>query len=164
MIEISVSSKSWNVIPDFSRIAHEAIKATLQHVGDLNKKNPTISVVLADDLLLRQLNKKHRKKNYPTNVLSFSYMEELNLSIYSIKESLPDEFYIGDIAISIDTLLQESVKYNIPLNDHFKHILVHGVLHLLGYDHETNEKDAEIMQKAEIEILSLLNVDNPYEQ
>lgn len=106
-----------------------------------------VSVVLSNDEEVQNLNKTFRHKDNPTNVLSFPS---------EIAEEL------GDIILSYETVLKEAREENISLLDHTLHLIIHGFLHLLGYDHE-REYDAEIMENMEIKILKVLNIKNPYE-
>ena len=98
------------------------------------------------------LNKLYRKKDAPTNVLSFP-------SGSPNFDEIP--FFLGDIAIGYSITLEESIKANLTFLNHMQHLLVHGCLHLLGFDHKkTNE--AEEMERIEINILRQLNIDDPY--
>ena len=106
-----------------------------------------ISFLLTDDDKIQKLNKQYRNKDYPTNVLSF--------------ES-GDDIILGDIVVSFDTLLRESIENNKSFSDHFTHLVIHGILHLQGYDHIT-DNDAQIMEKIEIDTLKKMNIGNPYE-
>ena len=97
-----------------------------------------------------ELNKSYRKINSATNVLSFpSY------------SPLKDEFFLGDIIFSIETICREAKRDNKSINNHLIHLFVHGVLHLLGYDHNTLE-EAKKMENLEIKILETFKIDNPY--
>ena len=99
------------------------------------------------------LNKLYRQKDASTNVLSFP-------SGSQHFDGIP--FFLGDIAIGYSITLEESIKANLTLLNHMQHLLVHGCLHLLGFDHEkTNE--AQEMERIEIKILKTLNIDNPYD-
>lgn len=100
------------------------------------------------------LNHTYRKINKPTNVLAFpaTYPKDLAL----------DHPFLGDIVVCPDVLLKESQSFETSLNAHWAHILIHGVLHLLGYDH-IKEDDALIMQSIESRLLATLGYDNPYE-
>ena len=115
----------------------------------------TIRFIKSDEMT--RLNNQYRHKNNPTNVLSFP--SELPNEILAQLE-IP---FIGDIIICPEVLLQESIDQNKDLEFHWAHIVIHGVLHLLGYDH-IDETDAHIMQNLEIQILEKLNFPNPYEQ
>lgn len=123
------------------------------------------SVVLMDDARIHELNKEFREKDNPTNVLSFpSYdsMQQLQEAMAeSPEEMLPDAAYLGDVIMAYDTMQQEAADQGKTLHDHFCHLLVHGWLHLLGYDHmETAE--AEKMEQLETAILDELSIANPY--
>ncbi len=115
-----------------------------------------ISVVLADNAFLQELNFEYRGKDAPTNVLSFPAT-----NIEDLDE--PAAFLcLGDIVIAHETIKKEAVEQNKSFKDHFTHMLVHGCLHLLHYDH-IDEKDAQEMESLEINILENMNIKNPYE-
>jgi len=109
-------------------------------------KDAEVSVTLVDDAEIHALNKVYRNIDKPTNVLSF----ELN-----------DDILLGDIFISLDTVLREAKDAGISVEDHTAHLVVHGVLHLLGYDHLTDPQ-AKVMEGKEIVILKKLGIKNPY--
>jgi probable rRNA maturation factor len=100
---------------------------------------------------MKGLNKKFRSINKDTNVLSF---ENQDISRSHTKD-------LGDVAISYQYVVEEAISKQIKLNDHIAHMFIHGVFHILGYDHENNQ-DAEKMELKEIEFLSKLNIINPY--
>lgn len=122
----------------------------------LDERNIEMSLVLTDDAQIRDLNRQYRGKDKATNVLSFSTL--------NAQDVLPPEgpCHIGDIIIAFETLEREAQTMGVPLRHHFIHLLIHGTLHLLGYDHE-EEEDAEIMEELEIIILDQLGIENPYE-
>lgn len=105
-----------------------------------------VSIILTNDAEIHKLNREYRHIDKPTNVLSFE---------------LGDDILLGDIYISLDTVLRESASENISVENHTAHMVVHGMLHLQGYDH-IQERDAIIMEKLEIKILKKLNIKNPY--
>ena len=117
------------------------------------KKKFSISILFTGDTKINQLNKKFRKINSPTNVLSFP----------SIPTTINTNNFLGDIVISSDTLIKEANNEKKIEEDHLIHLFIHGVLHLLGYDHETSY-DARIMETLEIKILKTLNINNPYKE
>lgn len=94
------------------------------------------------------LNQQWRNKDYATNVLSFPYQQEPMLH--------------GDLVICPAVVLREAAEQNKPSEAHFAHLIVHGILHLQGFDHETSAADAAIMETRERAILSLLNYPDPY--
>ena len=112
------------------------------------------TVLLTNDSRILELNSQFRNQNKPTNVLSFPSGEEA-----------PDpengKLYLGDIAISFETVSREATEGQKTLNHHLTHMIVHGILHLLGYDHETDE-EAEEMEGLEIKILHALGISDPY--
>ncbi len=122
------------------------------------------TVLISDDETLTELNKKFRNKDGPTNVLSFP--TEPTIQKFSVDRSssdyiYEDRLYIGDIAISCDTIFRESKQYHQKFDDRFMHIMVHGVLHLLGFDHII-EEDWDLMSTLEIAILKVMGINNPY--
>ena len=116
-----------------------------------------IAVVLADDAFIRELNRDYRCVDKATNVLSFPGMEPWDAR--QLKGL--DEFYIGDVVLAYETLEREALAQQKPLREHAAHLLTHGVLHLLGYDHD-EETAAARMEKLEIKILKKQGIDNPY--
>ena len=127
------------------------------------KKKFSISILFTGDKKINQLNKKFRKINSPTNVLSFPSMQvNSNRNNFLDIDCNPSNF-LGDIVISSDTLIKEANNEKKIEEDHLIHLFIHGVLHLLGYDHETSY-DAKIMETLEIKILKSLNINNPYKE
>lgn len=125
------------------------------------------SVVLTNDESIRELNKQFRTKDMPTNVLSFPAYEgvaELKAALAQPTNDpmLEDAGYIGDMILARETIIREAREQVKPVKDHFSHLLVHGTLHLLGYDHMTPE-EAEEMENLEVSILRELSIANPYE-
>jgi probable rRNA maturation factor len=131
------------------------IEATLRHVGF--EVDCEIGIACVDLAASHELNLQYREKDKPTNVLSFpSDMPEEMLSLLDAEP-------LGDLVICIPVVLQEAKEQHKTPSDHFTHLLVHGILHLLGYDHETSELDAEEMEALEVKILKKLGVENPYQ-
>jgi len=106
-----------------------------------------VSVVLADDTEVQDLNKTFRNRDKPTNVLSFPSEQK-------------DE--LGDIILAYETVTREAEENGVSPLDHTLHLIIHGFLHLLGYDHE-HENEAKEMENMEIRILKDLHINNPYE-
>ena len=133
----------------------KVIETTLRHVDV--QQDCEIGIACVDHAQSHELNLQYRQKDKSTNVLSFpSDIPE---------EVLPalDAFPLGDLVICIPVVLDEAKQQNKQPLDHFTHMLVHGTLHLLGYDHEISEEDAEEMEALEIEILAKLGLENPYQ-
>jgi len=114
-------------------------------------KECSINLKIMSDKSMQKLNKNYRSKNTSTNVLSFTN-EDISKTITG---------NLGDIAISYEFVKRESVELDIEFDDHMIHMLIHGVYHILGFDHNNN-KMAEIMENKEIKLLKKLNIRNPY--
>lgn len=126
----------------------------------LNNKEITVRIV--DDAEIQQLNQQYRGKDQPTNVLSFPFeLPELVLPDgVHLDESISN--FLGDIVICAQVVKRESKEQNKIIGHHWAHMLIHGTLHLLGYDH-IREQDAEAMEGIEIAILQKLAIDDPYQ-
>ena len=132
----------------------KVVETALRHIGTQSDCEMGIACVDHDES--HKLNLEYRQKDKSTNVLSFpSDLPE------EMAEFL-DAFPLGDLVICIPVVLQEAIEQDKTPLTHFTHMLVHGTLHLMGYDHETSEADAEEMEALEIEILAKLGFDNPY--
>ena len=132
----------------------KVVETTLRHID--TQSDCEMGIACVDNDESHKLNLEYRGKDKPTNVLSFP-------------SDLPDEmaqfldaFPIGDLVICIPVVLREAIEQDKAPLTHFTHMLVHGTLHLMGYDHETSDEDAEEMEALEIEILAKLGFDNPY--
>ena len=115
-----------------------------------------VSVLLTDDARQRELNRDWRGKDKPTNVLSFPAADDDGPALPA-GVAAP----LGDVSLAFETLVREAETGGVSFDDHFSHLLVHGMLHLMGYDHET-AADAERMEGLETEILASLGIDDPY--
>ena len=132
----------------------KVIETTLRYID--TQSDCEIGIACVDNNDSHKLNLEYRGKDKPTNVLSFP--SDLPDEMAQILETFP----IGDLVICIPVVLQEAVEQQKTPAEHFTHMLVHGTLHLMGYDHETSDEDAEEMEALEIEILKKLGFDNPY--
>lgn len=183
-IQLDISSDEQLVIEQFADInasetfCQNVVKQTvLSHIESdylsssclvpLNittEKPISISVYLVDEIVGKQLNNTYRHKNYATNVLSFE--SEISELPVEIQQSLPD-FSLGELIICLPVVYSEAKQQAKHAHNHFTHLLVHGCLHLLGYDHELSDTvtqaDADFMEKMEISILKKLNISNPYD-
>jgi probable rRNA maturation factor len=116
------------------------------------------SVVLTDDETIKALNRDYRGKDKPTNVLSFAALDAADADMHL----LPDQPWpMGDIVLAFETIEKEVIGTDKSFRDHYVHLLIHGTLHLLGYDHEEDE-EAEEMETLEIRILKKYGIENPY--
>ncbi|TCB35356.1 rRNA maturation RNase YbeY [Acinetobacter sp. ANC 4910] len=130
------------------------VETSLRHID--TQSDCEIGIACVDNAESHKLNLEYRGKDKPTNVLSFP--SDLPDEMAQVLDSFP----LGDLVICIPVVLLEAQEQNKAPLTHFTHMLVHGTLHLMGYDHETSEADAEEMEALEIEILAKLGFDNPY--
>ena len=127
----------------------EWIELTLNTVS--YKKNAEVTVRIVDEVESQSLNYSYRQKNKPTNILSFPF---------EVPEQVKCDL-LGDLVICHSIVEQEAIQQSKPLKDHYTHMLIHGTLHLLGFDH-IEDDEAEEMEAIEVEILALLGVAEPY--
>jgi probable rRNA maturation factor len=161
--EVVVSAESWQSEPDAEAIVQRAI-AVASVAADADIGHAEIAVMLTDDATIRTLNKDFRGIDKPTNVLSFPAPEIGGGQDEGGRdEGDQDEAprALGDIAIAYETLRREADEEGKPFTHHLSHLAVHGFLHLIGYDHETDD-EAEVMEALEVEILTQLGIPDPY--
>ena len=152
-IDIDVSDEKWHdLIEGIENHTHDVIKHVLSDLVS-NAEHLEISIVLSDDDFIQNLNKNYRNKDKPTNVLSFPQTEEDEMDMPALM--------LGDIIITSGVIKKEAKEQNKSIKDHYTHMLVHGCLHLLHYDHITDEQ-AEEMESLEIKLLNNLGIKNPY--
>jgi len=157
------ASPLWKNEQDWTNLAAQAAKAAISASShaDLLDRNFAIevSVKLSDDSEVHSLNKAYRGKDKPTNVLSFPQIQPDLLE--TLANTDDGEALLGDIILAYETCRDEASAKNISFSHHVSHLIVHGSLHLLGYDHE-NEIDAGLMENCEINALATLGIANPY--
>jgi probable rRNA maturation factor len=152
-IDIQKAAPGWNLLPGAVARARKAARFALSMGGVTLMPGAELAISLADDARVRDANRQWRAKDKPTNVLSFPGAPPARLS---------QSPYLGDIIIARETVVAEAAEAGKSFEDHFTHLVVHGVLHLLGHDHMT-AKDAERMETLETAILAALGVPDPYE-
>lgn len=154
-IDIVFKCRRWqaghNAIADIAMIAAQAALADQAFAPGDGDKTYEISIVLSDDAFVRDLNRKYRNIDTPTNVLSFVADDNDGLG----------PCLLGDVILAFETVQREADAAGILMPDHVSHLIVHGTLHLLGYDHE-NEQDAIEMEALETAILARLGIGDPY--
>jgi probable rRNA maturation factor len=141
-IDVEVEDPAWEAaLPQAFEIARRAGEAALDRAG-------AVAVLLTDDETLQDLNLRFRRKDAPTNVLSFPAPEN-------------PENHLGDVALAYGVCAREAAEQGKSLSAHLQHLVAHGVLHLVGFDHETDQ-DAAVMEARERDILRALGIDDPY--
>ncbi|MEM1351137.1 MAG: rRNA maturation RNase YbeY [Pseudomonadota bacterium] len=164
-LDVLVEDNRWAEI-DLEVMANAAIGATCSELG-IDREIVEVSILACDDARIAVLNSEHRSKPTATNVLSWP-TEELSTETPGAAPASPGAditgiLSLGDLAISYDTCAVEAQTNGKSLQDHTTHLIVHGVLHLLGYDHE-NDADAGLMEGLERKILGKLGLDDPYKE
>ena len=156
-IYVDVTCEKWTrLLPDAEERCRQVAAIALgAAASDLDPDRVEISLVLSDDEEVRELNRDYRNQDKPTNVLSFAALDE--------DSPIPPDgpILLGDVIIAYTTTKSEADAENKLFQHHFSHLVVHGVLHLLGYDH-MEEGEAERMESLERSILGALGVPDPY--
>ncbi len=151
-LDISAPSGLWRGLPRARALARETIAACVAESGFAAPAGLEVSLCLTDDAEVRRLNARWRGIDEPTNVLSFPAAPA---------ERASDAPMLGDIALAYETLAREAEELGASLADHYRHLVAHGFLHLIGYDHQTDE-EAHRMEELETRILAKLGVADPY--
>ena len=158
VIDVMIAQASWTrALPSAPALCRRAARAAWTHGASARLKRrgaaAEMAVMLTSDAAIRKLNAAYRKKDKPTNVLSFPAGDA--------PLGTPGGLILGDVVIAYGTVAKEAKEDRKSLKDHLSHMVVHGVLHLLGYDHETTP-DAVTMERLETKILSALGIADPY--
>lgn len=151
-IDIMIEAGNWPDEASLESLVSKSVAAAWNNLG-LKSATSELSVVFTDDASIQVLNGEWRGKDKPTNVLSFP--------AFPVKAGSQPGPMLGDIVIARETVEREAKEEGKPIENHLSHLVVHGFLHLLGYDHETDE-EAEVMEAREREILHALAIPDPY--
>lgn len=169
-ISFSLESGDWETASaDVEGLVEAAARAAFEAAEKpeiLGGDTPVeMSLVLADDALVHTLNRDYRDKDKPTNVLSFALLDDLDDTDESTDDVLArDEgmpILIGDVILAFETVQREALEQGKSFGDHLTHLVIHGVLHLLGYDHQS-DPDADRMERLETSILARMGIADPY--
>jgi probable rRNA maturation factor len=149
-VDVEIEAGAWSEIRQVDHLARRSAEAALRAAAEAGPLSAT--VLLTDDASVRELNRGWRRQDKPTNVLSFP----------ASHPALPGEpRHLGDLALAYETVADEARAEGKTLDDHAAHLIVHGILHLLGRDHET-EAEADAMERLEVAALGSLGIDDPY--
>ena len=155
IVTIDVEDEAWSQLPGLEQLARSAVSAALTGLN-LGESNTETALLFTDDNSIASINAEWRGKPSPTNVLSFPTPEDM-----PVPDGEPRP--LGDIVLAFGTVAREAEEQGKTLQGHAVHLIVHGVLHLAGLDHE-DDKQAEDMERLEIEILKGLGISNPYHE
>lgn len=151
VVDVAVEAPAWDALPDLEELAERVVRQCEAVTGVDLARDCEVSVAFCDDAAMQALNARWRGQDKPTNVLSFPTPGPL------AKKPL-----LGDIVIAYETVAREAEAENKSLADHVAHMIFHGFLHLIGYDHET-PAEAEAMEALERRIARELGIKDPYE-
>lgn len=159
-IDVALSCVGWlRACPAAPQVVRDAARQGLADgmtaLGFTPKTPVELGITLADAAEQQRLNREYRGQDSSTNVLAFPAWEPLGAGS-------PDApILLGDVTLALETILREAAEQRKPIGDHLSHLVVHGVLHLLGFDHRT-AGEAEVMEALEVSILAKLRIANPY--
>lgn len=152
LVEVIVASPQWRKKPNAAALVRKAIRAAAS-TKSASTPHTELAIVLTNDSAIRALNRQWRKLDAPTNVLSFP------AKAVRAERTAPRQ--LGDIVIAFETTAREAAMEGKRFEHHLVHLTVHGFLHLLGYDHDS-DREAKKMERLEVAILARLNVPDPY--
>lgn len=150
--DVAINADGWQSEHSLRMLVDRVLEATL-HALEFDDVDSELSLVFTDDANIRTINAKWRHIDKATNVLSFP--------AFSIQPGQRPGPILGDIVIARETVQREAHEENKSFDDHLSHLIVHGLLHLTGYDHQ-NDEEAEQMESLERKILASLGISNPY--
>ncbi len=151
-VDVQRASAAWKSVPRAAAVARQAAKRAAAMGGVALLEGAEVAVSLADDARVREANRDFRGKDAPTNVLSFPAAPP---------ERIGSSPFLGDVILAYETLEKEAALEGKRIEDHLAHLVVHGLLHLIGYDHMTDD-EAERMERLETAILASLAIADPY--
>lgn len=150
--DMAINAEGWQNEETLRRLVDSVLQATLRELG-FNNIDSELSLVFTNDADIREINGKWRHIDKPTNVLSFP--------AFALQPGQEPGEILGDIVIARETVAREAAEEHKSFDDHLSHLVVHGLLHLMGYDHQ-NDEEAEQMETLERKILASLGISDPY--
>lgn len=160
MIQFDIAIEEPWPTGDWEGMAERAAAALAELAPELANPRLVASLLFTTDAEIHALNREWRDRDKPTNVLSFPMLERGDLVHLDPDEGPPE--MLGDIALAYETCAREAADKGVPLAHHASHLIVHGLLHLAGHDHETGDAQAEEMEALEVKVLALLGIADPY--
>ena len=157
-LEIDIEDP-WPTEADWADLAEAAAEAAMEVAPELANPRLSASVLFTSDAEVHVLNREWRAKDKPTNVLSFPMMARPDL-IALPHDGAPE--LLGDLALAFETCAREAAEKGVPVEHHAAHLIVHGLLHLAGLDHELSTADAEAMEALETKALAKMGIADPY--
>lgn len=157
-LEIDIEAP-WPPAIDWPALTERALEALEQITPELANPRLIASLLFTSDAEVHTLNREWRGKDKPTNVLSFPMLERQDL--LDLEPGGPPEM-LGDIALAFETCAREAAEKGVPVEHHAAHLIIHGLLHLAGHDHEISDADAEAMEALETKTLAILGISDPY--
>jgi probable rRNA maturation factor len=158
-VELDISIEEPWPQRDWETLATRAARAAMQVAPELANPRLSASLLFTSDAHIHELNREWRGRDKPTNVLSFPMLDRAELLALAT-EGLPE--LLGDIALAHETCAREAADKGIPLEHHAAHLIVHGLLHLAGHDHDISPADADAMEALEIKALAQMGIADPY--
>ena len=150
--DMAINAEGWQNEESLRRLVDSVLQATLRELG-FDNIDSELSLVFTNDADIREINAKWRHIDKPTNVLSFP--------AFALQPGQEPGEILGDIVIARETVEREAAEEDKSFDDHLSHLVVHGLLHLMGYDHQ-NDEEAEQMETLERKILASLGISDPY--
>jgi probable rRNA maturation factor len=163
-VSVTIGAARWRaVLDDAPALCRQAVRAALDRAAPVpSLATAEIGVLLGDDRSIRQLNARHRGVDRATNVLAFPLLElDRGRPAVGVPPGLPGPVLLGDIALALETVCAEAARAGKPVGDHLCHLVVHGTLHLLGFDHQ-DDAGAQRMEDMERASLAALRLPDPY--
>jgi probable rRNA maturation factor len=153
-LDVEVEAGAWSEITGVEWLATRAAQAAVEAARCGDEEDLEATLLLTDDASVQELNRQWRGQDKPTNVLSFPA---------EVASPPGEPRHLGDIALAYETVVRESAAEGKRLPDHVAHLVIHGVLHLLGHDHES-EGEADAMERTEVLALGALDIADPYRE
>ena len=157
-MDLEIDIEGWPA-GQWDMLAERVAEAACKVAPELANPRLVASLIFTSDEEVHELNREWRQRDKPTNVLSFPMLDRDDL-VHLAPDGPPE--MLGDLALAHGVCAREAAEKGVPLDHHAAHLIVHGLLHLAGHDHETSDADAEEMEALEVKALALLAIADPY--